>query len=170
MSDVSISYKNNVIATMDASGSKVLGTKGKYCEDDIEIDYVKPESGGSSGIVLLASGSFTKTSESGQNMYIPVEYSGTPYFFYVVADEILADTAQSYCFIGLNTTFPGAEYLQNGKGGITSGVNASGSIATNAANGNNNIGAEGINCNRASNNYLIQNNKYNWFIYGEAAS
>lgn len=45
MSDITISYKGNSIATMDASGTKTLLTEGKYCEDDIEIAYVKPQSG-----------------------------------------------------------------------------------------------------------------------------
>ena len=54
MSDITISYKGNSIATMDATGSKTLLTEGKYCEDDIEVAYVKP-GGGSS----VESGSFT---------------------------------------------------------------------------------------------------------------
>lgn len=44
MSDVSIKYKGNEIATMDASGTKTLLTSGKYCEGDISVDYVKPVS------------------------------------------------------------------------------------------------------------------------------
>lgn len=47
MSDVTINYKGNAIATMDASGTKTLLTKGKYCEDDIEVAYGKPGGGGS---------------------------------------------------------------------------------------------------------------------------
>ena len=46
MSDIIISYKGSSIATMDASGTKTLLTDGKYCEDDIEITYVKPGGGG----------------------------------------------------------------------------------------------------------------------------
>lgn len=46
MSDITISYKGNSIATMDASGTKTLLTEGKYCEDDIEVAYVKPSGGG----------------------------------------------------------------------------------------------------------------------------
>ena len=47
MSDITIGYKGNTIGTMDASGTKTLQTSGKYCEDDIEIAYVKPSGGGS---------------------------------------------------------------------------------------------------------------------------
>ena len=46
MSDVTINYKGSSIATMDASGTKTLLTEGKYCEDDIEVVYVKPSGGG----------------------------------------------------------------------------------------------------------------------------
>lgn len=46
MSDITISYKGSSIATMDATGTKTLLTEGKYCEDDIEVAYVKPSGGG----------------------------------------------------------------------------------------------------------------------------
>lgn len=46
MSDITINYKGSAIATMDASGTKTLLTEGKYCEDDITVDYVKPSGGG----------------------------------------------------------------------------------------------------------------------------
>ena len=42
MSDVSIKYKGNEIATMNASGTKTLLTSGKYCEGNISVDYTKP--------------------------------------------------------------------------------------------------------------------------------
>lgn len=45
MSDIEITYKGNTIAEVNASGTKKLLTKGKYCEDDIEIEYVKPGGG-----------------------------------------------------------------------------------------------------------------------------
>lgn len=50
MADVTIRYKGSSIATMDASGSKTLETGGNYCEDDIEVEYVKPS--GSGGFVV----------------------------------------------------------------------------------------------------------------------
>lgn len=46
MSDINITYKNSSIATMDASGTKTIETAGKYCEDDITIEYVRPSGGG----------------------------------------------------------------------------------------------------------------------------
>lgn len=50
MSDVTIKYKGATIATMDATGSKPLNTQGRYCEGDIDVEYVKPGGGGSSGL------------------------------------------------------------------------------------------------------------------------
>ena len=59
MPDISISYKGNTIATMDATGTKTLLTAGKYCEDDIAIDYVKPSGGGvDKKIVTISAGYF----------------------------------------------------------------------------------------------------------------
>lgn len=52
MSDVTIKYKGATIATMDATGSKTLGTAGKYCEGDIAVEYVKPGGGSNPKIVL----------------------------------------------------------------------------------------------------------------------
>ena len=42
MSDVTIKYKDSVIAKMSASGTKTLNTGGWYCEGDITVDYVQP--------------------------------------------------------------------------------------------------------------------------------
>lgn len=41
MPDVTISYKDSQIASMDASGTKTLLTEGKYCEDDIVVQYTR---------------------------------------------------------------------------------------------------------------------------------
>ena len=40
--DVTISYNGNTIASLSDSGTEVLETNGKLCEDDITIDYTKP--------------------------------------------------------------------------------------------------------------------------------
>lgn len=42
MADVTISYKNNEIATMNATGVKTLLTGDTFCEDDIVVSYTKP--------------------------------------------------------------------------------------------------------------------------------
>lgn len=42
MADVNIKYRNASIATMNATGSKTLGTQNKYCDSDIIVEYTKP--------------------------------------------------------------------------------------------------------------------------------
>lgn len=42
MADITISYKGNTIAEVSASGTTTLETAGKYCEDDITLQYVQP--------------------------------------------------------------------------------------------------------------------------------
>lgn len=44
MADITVSYKGSTIAEVSASGTTTLGTSGKYCEDDITLQYVKPAS------------------------------------------------------------------------------------------------------------------------------
>lgn len=44
MADLSIKYKDSEITSLSTSGTKILTTKGMYCEDDIIIDYIKPSS------------------------------------------------------------------------------------------------------------------------------
>lgn len=68
MSDVTISYKGSSIATMNASGTKVLETEGKYCEDDITVEYVRPSGGGGGSTLIektiIANGVYTASSDS----------------------------------------------------------------------------------------------------------
>ena len=44
MSGVSIKYKGSTIVNISETDSKTLNTRGKYCEEDIIVSYVKPES------------------------------------------------------------------------------------------------------------------------------
>lgn len=46
MADVTLSYKGSDILELSNSGSATLKTGGKYCEDDIAVEYVKPSGGG----------------------------------------------------------------------------------------------------------------------------
>ena len=39
MADVSIKYKDGVIAEMDSNGTKTLNTSGCYCEGNVVVDY-----------------------------------------------------------------------------------------------------------------------------------
>jgi hypothetical protein len=42
MADVNIKYRGSSIATMSATGTKTLGTQGKYCDSDVVVEYSKP--------------------------------------------------------------------------------------------------------------------------------
>ena len=46
MADLIINYKGQPIVEMTESGTKTLKTAGKYCEDDIMVEYAKPAGGG----------------------------------------------------------------------------------------------------------------------------
>ena len=46
MADVEVKYRGQTIRAMSASGTEVLHTKEKYCDDDITIDYTSPGGGG----------------------------------------------------------------------------------------------------------------------------
>ena len=46
MADLTIKFKGQSIAEMTESGTKTLKTAGKYCEDDISVEYAKPAGGG----------------------------------------------------------------------------------------------------------------------------
>lgn len=64
MADVTIQYKGSTIAEMSESGTKTLKTSGKYCENDIYIQYEKAESpsGGTTNAKVI---DFTIAKKSG---------------------------------------------------------------------------------------------------------
>ena len=55
MADLTIKFKGQTIAEMTESGTKMLKTAGKYCEDDITVEYAKPAGGGGGGSELVLS-------------------------------------------------------------------------------------------------------------------
>lgn len=71
MADVNITYKGASIATMGASGTKTLETSGKYCEDDITIEYVAPTTPTKPTQPLYVTENGTYTAPSG-TAYTPV--------------------------------------------------------------------------------------------------
>ena len=56
MADVTVKYKDTAIAELSESGTKTLKTAGKYCEDDISVEYSKPAGGGGDMFSSSASG------------------------------------------------------------------------------------------------------------------
>ena len=77
MSDVTIKYKGQSIATMDASGSKPLLTQGRYCEGDIDVEYVKPAGpSGTKQISITQNGTTTEDVTNYASAEINVNVSG----------------------------------------------------------------------------------------------
>ena len=126
--------------------------------------------GGGSGYQLLASGSYTYTGDAVQALSIPVSFTGNVAFAYAVANEVIPDTNQSYCFLVIQGILPFLSFFSSQKIGVVSAINTSGVIYTNAINPSLNVEDGIFTLNRASNTYLIKPNTYNWYIYGEAAT
>lgn len=86
MADVEVSYENTLIKSLSATGQAVLHTAGKYCDDDITIDYTKP-GGGLQGDYLkiyaeevtIGSNSVTNTQEAQTYLMSLVSNPGTFY-------------------------------------------------------------------------------------------
>ena len=84
MSDVTLSYKGSDILELSDSGSATLKTGGKYCEDDIEVEYVKPSGGGSGNTQGFHNVVFDYTNSDGRSWGGVVEdntvtFSGSVY-------------------------------------------------------------------------------------------
>lgn len=77
MSDITIKYKGQSIATMDATGSKTLNTQGEFCEGDIGVEYVKPDGPtGTKQISITQNGTTTEDVAAYANAEINVNVSG----------------------------------------------------------------------------------------------
>lgn len=82
MADITLSYKGSTIAEVSASGTTKLNTKGKFCEDDISLQYVKPVSpwsylGANPVKVLDIAETETALSTTGFNTWTPSTTSAT---------------------------------------------------------------------------------------------
>ena len=56
MADLTIKFKGQPIVELSESGTKTLKTAGKYCEDDISVEYAKLAGGGGEMFSSSASG------------------------------------------------------------------------------------------------------------------
>ena len=70
MADVSISYKGNEIASMNATGVKTLLTSSAFCEDDITVSYTKPSGGSTVTTVSFPARSIFDSLSSGIIAYV----------------------------------------------------------------------------------------------------
>ena len=167
MAEVEISYKGNVIASLNATGSKTLQTEGCYCEDDIEIAYVKPSAQG--GITLLASGTYTLDTDASAALSIPVTYSGTPQYIAVVRESELSDVGHAI----------GSAVRYDLESADISAIFSDGLFSAKYKNSSNNYGYANaigykptisggyINVPKPGNSYPWKAGNYKWFIYGE---
>lgn len=116
MADVTLKYKGATIGELSESGNKTIKTAGKYCEDDILLEYVKPQGGGTSSFTLLetktlaenvASISFDMTGYAFDEYAIVVNATGTgaDYLYFVpngVANNfVLYKSGNNYKFIAI---------------------------------------------------------------------
>ncbi len=69
MADVEVTYRGQIIRSMSASGTEVLHTKEKYCDDDITIDYTSP--GGGSANLQTKSVSYTPSESAISDTVLP---------------------------------------------------------------------------------------------------
>lgn len=130
MSDVTISYKGNSIATMSASGTKTLLTEGKYCEDDITVAYTAPTPSAGSAttpattitanptISVSNSGLITATASTSQSItptvvagYVSSGTAGTVTVSGSATQQLTAKTAQTYTPTTTNQTIASGQYL-----------------------------------------------------------
>ena len=109
MADLTIKFKGNPIAELSESGTKTLKTAGKYCEDDIKVEYAKPAGGGGNfaetivtdvmeNHIVVSSWSPSATAEE----HIPKMY----YYNGVLLPELPADALAQYPYAWIrdNTT------------------------------------------------------------------
>lgn len=169
MSDITINYKGSPIATMDASGTKTLLTEGKYCEDDLEVVYVKP--GGGGGVLTLLNNGTYNLSSGTQTMTIPVTYSGTAKFVVVAYVSTLADVTHGILSFRW-FSFPTSDVTT-----VLGSAYAFGVISMNASNTYTYYGgstgyslslsSSNISCPRpGGSGYQWKAGEYHWYIYG----
>lgn len=87
MSDITVTFKNETILTMDASGSKPLLTQGKYCEDDITISYVKPAAPSGPAFSLFTATSSATTARAAALLLFPNPAEYKVYFAYITKSK-----------------------------------------------------------------------------------
>lgn len=120
--------------------------------------------GGGTSYTLLASGTYTKTAD-GNNMEIPVSYSGEPKSFYVVAENGATNGGTwAWARILDTSDLTGAEFdtLYNYKYGATGTTSATNNIPS--------ISSTKIGVARYNTSNTIKAQDYNWYIYGEAST
>lgn len=117
MADVTLSYKGSDILELSDSGSATLKTSGKYCEDDIAVEYVKPSSGGGE---WTTDGIATNSEPSGDIIINVSEIAAYTFYYNSNITEVNCPTARrvnngafSMCTAIEKVSFPNVQYIGN---------------------------------------------------------
>ena len=105
MADLTIKFKGQPIVEMTDTGTKTLKTAGKYCEDDITVEYSKPAGGDHTYQVGNAVSIFEMNTDMFETR--AVEHIIKKYYYNgVLLPEIPADVLAQYpyAWIRKNTT------------------------------------------------------------------
>lgn len=137
MPDVTISYKGSSVAAMDASGTKTLETRGKYCEGDIVVQYTDPEKPTQTKSVAPSESAQTVAPDSGK-VLSSVTVGGIPADY--VGSAVTRKAAQTYTPGTADQTIAAGQYLEGAQtikgdanlaaGNIKSGVSIFGVAGT----------------------------------------
>lgn len=122
------------------------------------------------GYVLIGSGSYTYIGAASAGIDFPVSYTGTPLYAFAVAESIIENTKQSYCFVWIGGAWPFMTYNGSTRIGQVNYAETDGTIVSFTNNSSVRIQSNRFYLSRYNNNYLIQPNTYNWYIYGEVTT
>lgn len=132
--DISISYAGSQIATMSSSGTKTLLTEGKYCEDDIVVQYTRYSPNLQSKQVSPTTSSQTVSPDSGYDGLSQVTVNAMPSgSARTPATTITANPTISVSASGKITA--SVSKTQNVTPSVTAGYVASGTSGTITVNG-----------------------------------
>lgn len=125
-------------------------------------------SGGGGRLSLLGSGEYTHGGAN--NMTISVSYTGTPKVLFVCVQEPLADTGQGIAAAKFLESF-NAEMSQWFPDGVwIDRIRSAANAYDYYYQGKISLSGSTMTVGKISNNYQWRANKYNWYIWGEAAS
>ena len=131
-----------------------------------------PSGGGGSGLTLLGSGTYTKTSDTA-SISIPVTYTGTPKLFYAVNTTPKAATEQSVLF-GRWISFEESDaesVIPVGGLWMAKGLTASGALKTTVVSTIiPKLTATTMSSSRPGGGWTHCAGTWHWYIYGEAAT
>jgi hypothetical protein len=125
MADITVSYKGSTIDEVSASGTKTLKTAGKYCEGDIDIEYVKPS--GSSYVKLaeteLTLNTTDTTAKAVGTINVPIEDIWTSNDVIYVSIRDKAGKRSGYC-LGSDAWFVNANAANDTQSNFTAAARA----------------------------------------------